>query len=84
MLQGSPDNWQLPMPPQDQTLNAKPNDPPFSEVDNPRDWPNFCFRVVYDKKGVQKHYQQVTRVVPVPKDRNGNRTINDWTFHYKS
>ena len=50
---------------------------------NPGNWPNYCFRVCRDKKGVRKNHAQSDSVAPVPHDANGNRRTGNWDFSYR-
>ena len=78
-----PTDWTIPM------TRHERGEPKFEDVDNPGNWPQYCFRPKF-KKGTAKgakpkytHHQLPTGAVPVPKNKEGNRHINGWEFHYK-
>ena len=77
-----PTDWTIPMPRRDR------DEPEFEEVDNPGNWPQYCFRPKY-KKGPAKtsrikysHHQLPTGAVPVPLNEEGKRVVNGWELHY--
>ena len=61
-------------------------EPKWNNVDNPGDWPQYCFAPVFtDRKKNSKylHHALPTGARPVPKNKKGDRICNEWKFHYK-
>lgn len=61
------------------------NEPSFNTIDNPGEWPRYCFQPKFASRSntsEYKHHAMPTGAVPVPKDANGKRKINGWEFHY--
>ena len=82
-LVGSPDNWQPPTAPPDWEHRMRANEPSFNTVDNPGNWSNYVYRAKFDKKGRCKFHSQSTGVIPVSKNADGQRKIEDWYFFYQ-
>ena len=87
---GKSDVW-IPRVPKDfvpPKHNLSRNEPPFQAVDNPGNWPQFCFVPEYQgnnrsRSSKYKHHQLPTGAVPFPKREDGKR-INPqgWEFFY--
>lgn len=76
-------------PPADWTIPSTRRDrdePDFKEVDNPGNWPQYCFRPKFkkqpDKEVKYSHHQLPTGAVPVPLNAEGKRVVNGWELHY--
>ena len=62
---------------------VKNGEPEFSEVDNPMNWPRYCYKPFFKKKGPFDHYGLPTGCMPVPyDDKLKGRISNGWHFHY--
>ena len=64
---------------------ASRGEPPFSEVDNPGNWPEYCFKPKFEsrkKASKYTHHCMPTGVRPVPVGVKGERSINGWQFYY--
>ena len=82
-IPGAPNGWIPPGPPDTWTgyipkFDAPPN---FDDVDNPGGWSDFTFRPVYKDRKYVGHFTPSAAKV-VPKDKDGHRISNGWTFHY--
>ena len=60
----------------------KKQQPEFSEVDNPGNWPEYCYRPKFKSTGKSnrpngpyEYHALPTGVTPVPQDDNGNRFL---------
>jgi len=76
-----PSDWTIPM------TRVDRNEPKFEDVDNPGDWPQYCFRTKFVKKTgsdniTYSHHQLPTKAVPVPMNAQGKREVNGWELHY--
>ena len=79
-IHSTPPQWKAP------AHALKRGEPKWNNVDNPGDWPQYCFAPVFaDRKKTSKylHHALPTGALPVPKNRNGDRICNEWKFHYK-
>jgi len=98
-LLGAPAGWIPPCAPDGWKPEARVrNQPEFKDIDNPGNWSEFTFRPKFttflktikekgkEKKVKVKEYRYhalPTGCTVVPKDKNGDRKIKDWTFHYQ-
>ena len=59
-------------------------EPDFEDVDNPGEWPSFCFRPKFtkDKKYIRHSLPTGAMAVPINK-KTGKRELNGWEFHYR-
>ena len=74
-----PKDWTSP---RTQTTRGEPN---FDEVDNPGEWPEYCYRPMFNgqaRTSKYKHHCLPTGAMPVPMT-DGKRELNGWEFHYK-
>ena len=79
-----PSDWTIPMTRHDR------DEPMFEDVDNPGDWPQYCFRPKFVKgtgtgpagKIKYSHHRLPTGAVPVPMNDEGKRVRNGWELHY--
>ena len=75
-------------PPKDwvsRKTDKKRDEPVFDAVDNPGDWPEYCFRPYFatrTKTSKYEFHKLPTGAMPVP-EKNGKREVNGWEFHYK-
>ena len=80
-IPSAPNDWKVP------TVQTAKGEPDFDSVDNPGEWPRYCYRPVFVKGGKDagkyKHHQLPTGARPVPADGEGKREMNGWKFHYK-
>ena len=78
---GVPEDWEPPK------RKADMKEPIFEKVDNPGDWHGYSYCPKFEKgKGKKKMYtahELPSRCVPVPVDKDGDRFVNGWYFHYK-
>lgn len=75
-----PADWNAPK------VEDKRGEPKFEDVDNPGDWPRYCFKPVFggrSKTTKYQHHALPTGAIPVPADDDGKRLKNGWEFHYK-
>ena len=75
-----PRNWIAPL------VHPERNEPDFEDVDNPGEWPRYCFQPKYLSRAKNARYTRhvlPTGAVPVPKNKLGERKIGDWEFFYK-
>jgi len=69
--------------------NPNRNEPAFKDVDNPGNWPEYCFKPEFhgnnrSKSTKYKHHQLPTGAVPFPTNSEGKRkNANGWEFFYK-
>ena len=67
-------------------MNAALNEQPFVKVDNPGEWPEYCFTPKFEGKGKQSkyvHHTLSTGAAPVAtKGRSEKRRVEDWQFTY--
>jgi hypothetical protein len=81
----------IPGPPSDwvrQEHQPSRNEPKWVEVDNPGDWPAYCFRPIFasrNTKSKYKHHQLPTGAMPFPKRPEDGKRMTDsgWEFFYK-
>ena len=59
------------------------NESSFNTVDNPSNWSNYIYRAVFYKKGRYKFHSQSIGVIPVSKNTDGQRKIEDQEFCYQ-
>ena len=74
-----PDDWFVPV------AKEARGEPKFEDVDNPGSWPQYCYRPVFDGRSRNSKYVRhalPTGAMPLPKNDEGIRKINDWEFHY--
>ena len=74
-----PDDWK---PPQTKTAKGEPE---FSQVDNPGNWPEYCFGPKFSTRGSSGKYtahKMPTGATPVPPGADGKRKQGPWEFHY--
>jgi hypothetical protein len=74
-----PSDWSSPI------AQEARGEPKFEDVDNPGSWPQYCFRPVFNGRSNSaryKHHALPTGAIPVPKNDEGIRKINGWSFHY--
>ena len=76
-----PADWKAPLV---QQVREEPN---FEEIDNPGNWPRYCFRPSFlgtsrSRSSKYKCHSLPTGAIPVPKNADGKRVMGDWTFHY--
>ena len=77
-----PADWTIPRPRHDR------NEPYFEDVDNPGNWPQYCFRPKFVKgpgagsKVEYSHHCLPTGAIPFPKNEDGMRVCDGWEFHY--
>jgi hypothetical protein len=68
-------------------VNHDRNEPLFEDVDNPGEWPRYCFQPKFESRSntsQYKHHAMPTGAIPVPADtNNGTRKIDGWEFFYK-
>ena len=86
------DEVRIPRVPKDfvaKEANAGRNEPKFEDVDNPGNWPNYCFRPEFQgnnrsRSSKYKHHQLPTGVMPHPKRASDGKRVtqNGWEFHY--
>ena len=61
-------------------------EPNFIDIDNPGEWPQYCYRPVFnnqDETSKYKHHCLPSGAMPVPENEDGERNVNGWEFHYK-
>ena len=59
-------------------------EPDFEDVDNPGEWPSFCFRPKFKDHKKYIRHALPTGAMPVPiNEKTGKREHNGWEFHYK-
>ena len=75
-----PADWTAPAP---KTSKGQPR--LFSQVDNPGEWDEYCYRPKFQSKGQKKyiHHSLPTGVVPVPENNDGKRVVDGWEFFYQ-
>ena len=74
-----PDDYVMPL------VKHARNEPIFDEVDNPGQWPRFCFQPKFVSRSNTSPYKchaLPTGAIPVPKNSDGKRVMNGWEFHY--
>ena len=76
-----PSDWRIPM------TQHERDEPMFEDVDNPGNWPQYCFRPRFKGNAKSKntkysHHSLPTGAIPVPKNKDGKRVINGWEFFY--
>ena len=77
--------------PQDNWVNPEPkpgtDEPCFDDVDNPGKWSSFSFRLKYKKVRTNEYnyegHDLPTGCVPVEKNGDSKRIIDDWEFFIK-
>ncbi len=61
-------------------------EPNFEDVDNPGEWPRYCFQPKFLSRSKNSKYTRhvlPTGAMPVPKNKLGQRKVGDWEFFYK-
>jgi len=91
LLPGAPVGWKPPGPPEDwkvpkpKTTIGQP-DVPFEDIDNPGEWSSFTFRPKFLYKGRTPtkflYHCMPTDATPVPINKDGSRTCNNFEFFY--
>ncbi len=76
-----PSDWRVPM------TQHERDEPMFEDVDNPGNWPQYCFRPRFKGAGTSRKTKYLqhslpTGAVPVPINKDGKRVINGWEFFY--
>jgi hypothetical protein len=74
-----PDDWEIP------EVQDKRGEPKFEDVDNPGNWPRYCYRPEFASRAKTSKYKRFslpTGAEPVPKNIEGERKLGEWTFHY--
>jgi hypothetical protein len=85
LTQGN-DSLSYPKIPEDWKPSTKTElgQPPFLQVDNPGDWPEYCYGAKFAKKPKKySHHALPTGARPVPPNEAGERKVEKWQFHYK-
>ena len=80
----------IPRTPSDYVLpphNTQRDEPAFADIDNPGNWPSYCFRPTFNnraKTSKYKDHQLPTGAVPFPKRTSDGKRITNtgWEFHY--
>ena len=78
-IQQPPKDW---LPGRAQGERGEPN---FIDIDNPGEWPQYCYRPVFNsqaKTSKYKHHCLPSGAMPVPENKDGKRNVNGWEFHY--
>lgn len=83
-IRGSPNSWFLPAPPPGWSGYTPKHDAPlaFEDVDNPAGWSDFTFTPMYDK-GKYLGHSTPNGAQVVPENKNGERVVDGYTFHYR-
>ena len=65
-------------------VKEEKGEPHFHNVDNPGQWDRYYFQPKFVRGGTKEYicHQLPTGAVPVPKGKDGKRTVGDWEFHY--
>ena len=74
-----PPDWTAPSPQQSR------GEPKFEDLDNPGQWPQYCFWPVFNGRSSSTRYKYhalPTGAMPVPKNEDGFRSFNGWDFYY--
>jgi len=98
-LSGAPAGWMPPSAPEGWKPETRVSkQPAFKDIDNPGNWSEYTYRPKYNtiiktvkEKGKEKkvkvkeykYHSLPTGCTVVPKDKNGDRKIKDWTFYYQ-
>ena len=83
-LIGAPEGWSPPSPPEGyKGYEPKHNAPREEDIDNPGDWPLYCFEPRYTKSKQYIGHFTPNGAKVCPSNNNGSRSIDGWKFHYQ-